>query len=98
MTKLESESMSRLTDFDTNMFDMAANNCTAKPVLPTFLKRSYSPMSLSKASVKALAPSMVGKAIYEYIHDTGKTIIIDNHDVLVCSSLFSRVFSIPNWY
>jgi hypothetical protein len=39
----------------------------------------------------------MGKARYVYMDNKGREITIDDHDVLVCPGLSTRIVSIPLW-
>jgi hypothetical protein len=65
-----------------------------------YLSDLYESVTIENAVLNGLGKSKVthiGKAKYIYIDDKGHEITIDDHDVLVCPGLPTRIVSIPNW-
>jgi hypothetical protein len=99
MTNLASKSSPRIFDFDADAFDIAMDNCASRTSTP-FENNLYENTPLLNVNLSGVGQSgctFRGKARYEFIDDRGKTIIIDDHGVLVCPNLHSGVFSVPSW-
>jgi hypothetical protein len=99
MAQLEQKSSAQIVDFDADAFDIATDNCASKTSTP-FFSDLYEAVPINNAVLAGVGKSKVthiGKAKYIYVDDKGREITIDDHDVLVCPGLPTRIVSIPNW-
>jgi hypothetical protein len=99
MAQLEQKSSARIVNFDADAFDVATDNCASKTSTP-YLSDLYESVTIENAVLNGVGKSKVthiGKAKYIYIDDKGHEITIDDHNVLVCPGLPTRIVSIPNW-
>jgi hypothetical protein len=99
MAKLEQGASPRVIDFDADAFDMATDNCASKTCTP-HLSDLYDFRSVDNATLTGVGTGQVthiGKAKYVFLDDNGREILVDDHEVLVCPNLPSRILSVPSW-
>jgi hypothetical protein len=99
MANLEQTSSATVIDFDVDAFDVATDNCASKTSTPYF-SDLYEAVPVDNAVLNGVGTSKVthiGKAKYLYVDDNGREITIDDHEVLVCPGLPTRILSIPSW-
>ena len=99
MADLEQGASPRVIDFEADAFDMAADNCASKTCTP-HLSDLYDFRSVDNATLTGVGTGRVthiGKAKYVFLDDKGSEILVDDHEVLVCPNLPSRILSVPSW-
>jgi hypothetical protein len=99
MAKLEEGASPCFIDFDADAFDMATDNWASKTCTP-HLSDLYNFPSANNATLTGVGTDQVthiGKAKYVFLDDNGREILVDDHEVLVCPNLLSRILSIPSW-
>jgi hypothetical protein len=99
MAQLERESFPRVVNFEADAFDMATDNCASRTCTPYF-SDLYEVESVDNATLTGVGTGRVthmGKARYVFLDGNGKEILIDDHKVIVCPNLPSRILSIPSW-
>jgi hypothetical protein len=99
MAQLEQKSSARIVNFDADAFNIATGTCASKTSTP-YLSDLYESTPIKNAALSGVGKSAVthiGKARYVYVDGKGRDITMDDHDVLVCPSLSTRIVSIPNW-
>jgi hypothetical protein len=99
MANLEQGASPRIVDFEADAFNMATDNCALRTCTP-FLTDLYKFESVDNATLTGVGTGRVthmGKAKYVFLDDDGKDVIVDDHEVLVCPNLPSRILSVPNW-
>jgi hypothetical protein len=98
MAKLERGPSPPVVDFEADAFNMATNNCASKTCTP-FLADLYKVESVDNAALTGVGTGQVthmGKAKYVFLDDDGKDVAADDHEVIVCPNLPSRILSIPS--
>jgi hypothetical protein len=78
---------------------MATNNCASKTYTP-FLTYLYEVERVNNATLTGVGTGRVthmGKAKYIFLDDDGEDVIVDDHGVIVCLNLPSRILSVPSW-
>jgi hypothetical protein len=99
MAQLATDSHPRVVDFDADAFDMATDNCASITCTP-FASDLYEIHEVTNTSLSGVGKSKIthmGKAKYEYIDNSGATVLVDDHEVAVCPDLPCRILAVTNW-